>query len=207
MVFNNCRGIEGDVIVANKVDGYTLGELLTRYIKKQEIVISDSNSMNSLESLANSLLSRYYKQTKNNPMPYGDVYTKAFNTFDLIVVLGSKDNVDVREIYYKHERETKCGLGYDNSENRYTIYSGTRIKFITDILHNLKNKSDKNVFIDVVEALTIPNSYCGKVSSGKATKDIALIFEDGVSGIYSKPIIETPCASSAMESLNNINHL
>ena len=66
MVFNNCSGIDGDVIIANKVKSYTLGELITRYVRKQKIVIHDSSNINNLESLANCLLSDYYAKTRSN---------------------------------------------------------------------------------------------------------------------------------------------
>ena len=155
MVFNNCKGIEGDIVIANKVKSYTLGELITRYARKQKIVIHDSSNINNLESLINCLLSDYYAKTRSNAISYVEVYSRVFNTFDLVVMLGSKDSIDVREIYYKHHKEFKCGLGYDSSESKYIIYSDTRIKFITDILHSLEQESDKDKFMKVVTKLTL----------------------------------------------------
>lgn len=155
MVFNNCRRIEGDVIIANRVKSYTLGELITRYARKQKIVIHGSSNINNLESLTNCLLSDYYAKTRSNTISYLEVYNKVFNLFDLVIMLGSKDGIDVREIYYKHHREFKCGLGYDDSEGRYLIYSDTRIKFIIDILHSLEQEYDKDKFMKVVTKLTL----------------------------------------------------
>ena len=155
IAFNNCRGIDGDVVIANRVKSYTLGELITRYARKQKIVIHDSSNINNLESLTNCLLSDYYAKTRSNNISYLEVYNKVFNTFDLVVMLGSKDGIDVREIYYKHHKEFKCGLGYDSSESKYIIYSDTKIKFITDILHSLEQESDKDKFMKVVTKLTL----------------------------------------------------